>query len=137
MPLASSLQTMLNLFVYGSLRRGQVNHRLLEKMGADFQRETRIPHYDMWSLGGAFPGVKENPKNELGIVGEIYTIKPDDLRGLDFFEGYYEDAVDRSMYIRKEVDVGEGQKALMYVFNQKTDHEGIHRVPTGDWAHEK
>jgi gamma-glutamylcyclotransferase (GGCT)/AIG2-like uncharacterized protein YtfP len=130
-----------HILVYGTLRRkpkisaiaGAENSPLMQ--GAKFVDEVRVPGYDMYSLG-AFPGIKENPANKKGIVGELYEI-PDDavddlIAHLDYYEGYRPDDVAHSMYLRREVNVSD-TPAMIYVYNGTTDEKWIHLIPSGNW----
>jgi gamma-glutamylcyclotransferase (GGCT)/AIG2-like uncharacterized protein YtfP len=123
---------MKHILVYGSLRKGFHNHRLMERIGAEFQSELHVPGFDMYSLG-AFPGVKENPANGQGVEAELYSFPDEGLRQLDGLEGYYEDAPERSMYLRKEVEVDKGVFAIIYVYNGRIDTSWVDPVPTGNW----
>jgi gamma-glutamylcyclotransferase (GGCT)/AIG2-like uncharacterized protein YtfP len=77
----------IRVFVYGSLKNGQGNHRLLAK--AKFLGRSYIEgNYRMVSLGG-FPGVIRHesiPMNR--IVGEVYQVDEDTLQSLDVLEGH-------------------------------------------------
>ena len=77
----------IRVFVYGSLKKGHGNHRLLE--GAKSLGRCFIEgRYRMLSLGG-FPGLVQSDKLEsMKIVGEVYQIGEDQLRSLDFLEGH-------------------------------------------------
>ncbi len=73
------------LFVFGTLKRGQVNHRLMT--GQAFVREaTTLPHYRLYDLG-EYPGLADDPVNGLSIVGELWQISECCLAELDDFEG--------------------------------------------------
>lgn len=124
---------MKRILVYGTLRRNHRANRYLRD--AKFVEEVRVPGFDMFSIGW-FPGVKENPDNKDGIVGEIFTL-PDHLAAdtveiLDHYEGYFPDNLDRSLFLRKEVDVG-GQPTTMYLYNGKTEGNHTMKVPSGNW----
>ena len=79
---------MSNLvFVYGTLKRGFGNHRLLEKAKYLGDYKT-IDKYTMLSLG-AFPAVVLEQETSR-ISGEIFLINKTILQNLDFLEGYPE-----------------------------------------------
>jgi gamma-glutamylcyclotransferase (GGCT)/AIG2-like uncharacterized protein YtfP len=73
------------LFVYGTLKRGCCNHRLLA--GQSFLGVARtVPGYSLRNLGG-YPGIFPDPADRAGVAGEIWSIAPDALARLDAFEG--------------------------------------------------
>ena len=77
---------MIQVFVYGSLKRGHSNHGFLQ--GADFvgAHSTRAV-YTLLDLG-YFPGVIAG--GTTAIQGEIYRIDDDTLHALDRLEGHPE-----------------------------------------------
>lgn len=106
--------------VYGTLREGFYNHRLLES--AIYMGETIVKGFVMFSINGWYPGINEGNGN---IVVEIYEITDDDMaNNLDRLEGY------PSMYNRKQIETEYG-KVWIYIFNRK--HEEYQRVAGGDW----
>lgn len=116
------------ILVYGSLRRGHGANGMLR--GCTFKGETRLPGFDLYSLGW-YPGIKENPDNKEGVVGEVYELPADDatLSALDMYEGYVEFDPPSSLFIRKEVLV-EGEPTFVYVYNGGNKGEP---VKSGDW----
>jgi gamma-glutamylcyclotransferase (GGCT)/AIG2-like uncharacterized protein YtfP len=87
----------------------------------------------MYSTGG-FPAVVEGD----GVVeAELWECEPEHLehalRVLDGIEGYREDDPERSMYLRKRVELLEpaGEVAWVYIWNRRT--EGLVHVPHGAW----
>ena len=113
----------LKIFVYGSLRRGFYNHRLLEK--ADYLRHsiTRA-EYRMHSLGG-FPSVQ--PGGTTAIIGEIYDVDVLTLLRLDRLEGH------PTLYRRTEITMADGERVSIYIFNEKVHHSDT-AIASGDWA---
>lgn len=78
----------IRVFVYGTLKRGHGNHRLLAQ--SKFLGRCVIRgKYQMVSLGG-FPGLVEAPMDapEVPISGEVYQVNDDTLLSLDFLEGH-------------------------------------------------
>ncbi len=115
---------MYNVAVYGSLRQGFGNHRLLE--GQTFLNKTRTTErFSMFSLGG-FPYVDLDLPNPLSqIVVETYQVTPECLKRLDILEGY------PRFYNRTEVTLEDGNTAWIYHirnYNPKIP------IPSGDWA---
>lgn len=70
--------------VYGSLRKGFGNHRLLEKSKylGDFKTE---PKFSLYNLG-SYPGLKENGITE--VVMEVYEVDEYTAHRVDNLEGY-------------------------------------------------
>lgn len=109
--------------VYGSLRSGLGNHRLLET--AKRQTDGIIPSgFCMYSLS-AFPGlVKEEPSTN--IVVEVYEIDTEQrIQRLDMLEGY------PSFYDREEVTLEDGRICWVYFLASKSHHWP--QVLDGDW----
>lgn len=72
--------------VYGTLRKGFGNHRLIEN--ADYLGTFNTPPiYNMYSLGG-FPGLKKN--GETSIIMEVYAVNKEEASNVDSLEGYTE-----------------------------------------------
>lgn len=89
----------MRVYVYGTLKRGYGNHRLLEREGVMMlgHAET-LDHFDMINSG--FPVIVPNDQG-LPVVGEVYDIgdNEDILRSLDALEG------EGVMYDRKDIRV--------------------------------
>jgi len=103
--------------VYGSLKEGYGNHRLLlssDKMGEDW-----VEGWQMYSLGG-FPAiVKGNSK----VKVEIYSVDEETFSRLDRLEGY------PSFYDREQVKTVQGD-AWIYFHHYKPNAPV---VEDGDW----
>ena len=107
--------------VYGSLRHGLGNHRLLQ--GAEFKGlDTTQPEWTMYSLGG-FPGLMQ--EGETPITIEVYEVDVDTFARLDGLEGY------PRFYNRVEIDTIYG-KAWIY-FLQDNSYRDHSIVQSGDW----
>ena len=92
-------------FVYGSLLRGEANHRLLQR--ARFVRAARTsPVFTMVDLG-AFPGILAG--GTTAIAGEVYEVDEDTLRALDRLEGH------PTFYRRHEVELDDRSFASAYL----------------------
>lgn len=108
--------------VYGTLRAGCGNHRLLA--GADFLGEVRLSGWDMYSFGG-FPGVI---RGDGEIVAEVYEVNRATMARLDQLEGY------PGWYSRSKIPaVINGRGAWIYHFESVADVDGRRRVASGDW----
>jgi len=97
------------LFVYGTLKRGGPNHRLLA--GQQFLGEARTePKYRLIDLG-EYPGLQEATDGE-SVSGEIYAVDDEAMARLDEFED-----VPR-LFVRAPVMLDEwNEPAVAYFFN--------------------
>lgn len=112
--------------VYGSLRRGLGNHRLLENSGVNEIGEfVTEPKYTLFSLGG-FPGIHEN--GTTAVKMEVYEVDDDTFKRLDRLEGYDPDNEEYSMYLRRIINTPFGD-AYYYVYNGSARGSIEH----GDW----
>ena len=99
-----------HVFVYGSLKQGYGNHRLLEDSKFLGKYITRDADFYMISLH-SFPGVLKTEGGEgFSISGELYEIDDATLKNLDILEG------NGHFYKRELVEVlSFSEKAWMYV----------------------
>lgn len=74
------------VFVYGTLKRGYVNHRVMEQANGVFlgDAKTSPSVFDLCDLG-AFPAVVPG---EHRIAGELYAVPDDGMTPLDRLEGF-------------------------------------------------
>ncbi len=91
------------VFVYGTLRKGYHNHRLLED--SKYVAEAVITG-EMRHLGG-FPGVHLHGNNQ--VHGEIYAVDEPTMASLDQLEGH------PHFYEREIVETSKGP-AWVYLF---------------------
>ncbi len=100
------------VFVYGTLRRGYVNHHLLRGARGLGPARTLRP-YALYL--GEFPYLVEQ-EPVCAIVGELYAVSPAGLRLLDQLEEHPD------WYQRRQVPVSDGQgqtrQAWVYFFPQ-------------------
>jgi gamma-glutamylcyclotransferase (GGCT)/AIG2-like uncharacterized protein YtfP len=90
------------LFVYGSLKRGLPNHRVLGD--AEFVGECRtVARYELVTLG-AYPALVA--RGARAIIGELYGVDSAVLARLDVFEG--------EEYQRGPVELVDGRVAQAY-----------------------
>lgn len=80
--------TTRKVFVYGTLKSGYGNNRLLE--GASLLGEGQLPDHKCYYYGsvGSFPFVVKS-KGTM-VAGEVYEVDAATLRSLDSLEGYRE-----------------------------------------------
>lgn len=113
------------VFVYGTLRNGWGNHRLL--VGQTFVGPAKtVAGFAMFEAG--IPIVRRDASGG-AIVGEVYEVDAAALRDLDRLEGH------PRMYCREEVDLADGTRAWIYLWPEGKTSPWAHRaVPSGDYA---
>ncbi len=105
------------VFVYGTLMRGQRNHRYLD--GAQFLGSVRTAGaYTLVSLG-SFPALREHGSSS--IAGELYSVGSATLATLDHLEGH------PHFYLRGSVQLDDGRTVISYLLppDQHTEAEQI------------
>ncbi|CAH9016553.1 AIG2-like gamma-glutamyl cyclotransferase [Vibrio phage 275E43-1] len=106
--------------VYGSLRAGMGNHRVIE--GAECKGTTTVSGWDLFSLG-AYPFILEG---ENDLVVEVFEVDSENRQlRLDGLEGY------PTFYDRKKVDTEFGE-AWIYFMHE--GYAGSPLVASGDWV---
>jgi gamma-glutamylcyclotransferase (GGCT)/AIG2-like uncharacterized protein YtfP len=94
--------TQCLLFVYGSLKRGQANHR--ELSAARFIATVRTaPTFALRDIAG-YPALVPGDR---AISGELYELPRQSLPRLDEFEG--------EGYLRETIELAGGIEALAYI----------------------
>jgi len=104
---------MNRVVVYGSLKRGFGNHRLLET--AEFVGPC-VFRGTMYSLGG-FPAVSLHGDTQ--IVGELYDVDDATLSRLDGLEGFRGHG-ERNWYEREKIETNKGPA---WVYTQDADQQ--------------
>ncbi len=108
------------VFVYGTLLRGEVNHRLLD--GADWLGPHRTsPCFTLYRVG-AYPGAARG--GATAIVGEVYAVDGAGLRQLDRLEDY------PLLYDRHWIPTPYG-RAWIYVYRGRLRDRPV--IGGGDW----
>jgi gamma-glutamylcyclotransferase (GGCT)/AIG2-like uncharacterized protein YtfP len=113
----------MKLFVYGTLKQGRSNHRLMH--GAKFLGKAYILGYQLHQCPAITP-------KEGGIVyGELYEVESSHVAMLDKFEGHNSHHPESSLYKRTEMkaypkhnhEIEElGVACSVYVYNQPCDY---------------
>ena len=119
---------MQNVFVYGTLKRGFYNHRILEHANR-LGNAVTCEKFTMFSLG-PYPMVMPKPKHK--IKGEVYEVDDEILERLDRLEGYPD------FYTRVETEVIMQNKvinALIYIgASEKCINKHTEVVDNGEWT---
>lgn len=113
------------VFVYGTLKRGECNHSVMLRAGAEFVREDRAPG----KVYGPFPFARQREKGDTSswIHGEVYLVSDKALARLDAFEGH------PHAYCRTLVRLESGEHAGIYYYIR--DLSAFSRpIPSGVWS---
>lgn len=123
--------------VYGTLRRGERNHGLLdgaEFLGTGYVSGTlhRIGGSDAWPY--PYPGMTSEPAGRVFV--ELYRLTGQQmLERLDALERYDPADEPASPYVRGEVDVLDGPvaRADVYIHQRSSEDPGT-IIPLGNWV---
>lgn len=111
------------VFVYGTLRTGEVNHALLaaaRRIGTD-RTQARYTLVDL----GAYPAAVAS--GATAIVGEVFEVDAATLARLDRLEGH------PHLYQRTTVRLASRRVAVMYVMTAARA-AGTPEIAGGDWV---
>jgi len=110
------------IFVYGTLRQGELNHRLLEgsKCLGTVKTEPRFNLIDLQHFPGLIPG------GNTSVTGELFTIDDFTLHKLDRLEGH------PTFYRRENILLQDGREVLTYIYHQSSERS-IRKIASGDW----
>lgn len=112
--------------VYGTLRQGFGNHRLInnaELMGT-FKTE---PEFSLYNLGG-FPGLKQDGKT--AVTMEVYAVNDQEARSVDRLEGYTPGG-DNYFYDKIDIETPWGN-AGVYIYMGGVREESF--IESGDYT---
>jgi gamma-glutamylcyclotransferase (GGCT)/AIG2-like uncharacterized protein YtfP len=120
---ASSGDSAVLVFVYGSLRRGEANHP--QMAGCRWVGEAELSGLDLYDLG---PFPMAVPADDAGsrLQGELYAVDAEQLARLDRFEG-----VPR-LYERQRHRLSDGRAVWVYVGRLRQVRH-VQRLPSGRW----
>jgi gamma-glutamylcyclotransferase (GGCT)/AIG2-like uncharacterized protein YtfP/Leucine-rich repeat (LRR) protein len=113
----------IEIFVYGTLKKGFYYHEQLLKDAEFIGKATTEEKYPMISENGQYPYLIDKEGYGKKIEGEIYRISPDILKDIDLVEGY------PKHYSRREIKVREHMTcqlcwrcAIVYFANFEIDY---------------
>jgi gamma-glutamylaminecyclotransferase len=110
------------VFVYGTLLRGECNHRLLARARfvGEAVTEARFELVDL----GAYPAMCAG--GTMAVRGECYCVDARTLARLDRLEGHPD------YYERVEIRLATGREVETYVM-PRSEVAGRPRIGSGDW----
>lgn len=110
----------VRLFVYGTLKRGEVAAHLLQD--ACFLGEACAPGFALVDAG-AYPAMVPDATGT--VCGELYSVDASRLSALDDYEGA------PALFERAAVLLGDGSQAIAYVYRR--DASRLPRIAGGTW----
>ncbi len=116
----------MRLFVYGSLMRGEPNHRFLAR-ARFLGRVLTAPLFELADLG-SYPALVAG--GGTAVAGELYEVGPRTVARLDQFEQHPD------LYRRVVIPLADGSEAHAYL-RPATAVAGSPTVPAGDWRRRK
>lgn len=121
-------QSFFTVFVYGTLKQGHGNHRVISQFDTAELIEERatLQNYSMASLG-TYPAIF--PDKGGVVVGEVWSVPTEALGPLDRLEGY------PNFYDRTEVEVGEYDPIVYFIDRSTLEGQwgGLKMVEGGEW----
>ena len=128
----------VKVFVYGSLKKGEINHTCMKRAGGRFLSRAVLKRPDLTFVDfGHYPGVVAHPDDKGGqspeIKGEVWEVNQGGLAILDVLEGH------PSYYCRQKLDVtgiyaGASYRAWVYVLPHGEGYEKAPLVEGGEWT---
>lgn len=121
---------MAFVFVYGTLRFGERNHRLLE--GAKRIAAIATVQGDLIDTGAGYPALILGSQHL--VAGEIYEVDDECLVRLDELEGYHGPGHPHNHYERVVVEMRTDTgmyEGWTYIYNQPVAERAI--IPHGEW----
>lgn len=119
----------MKVFVYGTLRKGEVNAHLLKN--ATCLEESCWTYGLMYDSGEGYPALI--PSRTYRAVGELYEVTEDELKLLDELEDYEEGGTN-NLYDRVEQEIFTDEGSIIaYVYISNDDRLLVKEIPSGDW----
>lgn len=121
----------IKVFVYGTLRRDEYNHRLMLK--AKIRSTKCWTNGRLYDTGFGYPAMVQDPAGR--VYGELYQVTEEQLAALDDLEGY-RGAGGNNEYerVRQAVYTEQGEEtAYVYVYPPQKAMELGQEIISGDW----
>lgn len=113
------------VFVYGTLKRGQKNHDILDSIGAYYITSAVLPGFVLYASNKCiFPMALRSDSPSDRISGEVYRIDDGCIEFLDRFEGYDPVYPESSLFMRESFSM-EGTTVSIYLFNKRLPPDSI------------
>jgi gamma-glutamylcyclotransferase (GGCT)/AIG2-like uncharacterized protein YtfP len=123
------------LFVYGTLRRGCRNHKVLRKSHGRFLAEGQIGGtlFDM----GEFPGATRDGRTAARVWGEVYSLPNPGraLKLLDKLEAFDADSPESSLFLREitTVTLADGRRVQAWIYWLRELRGKRRRLASGEY----
>lgn len=118
------------VFVYGTLRKGESNHHVID--GATLLEECSWTSGELYDTGAGYPAMFES--SDRVVYGEIYEVDDTYLSRIDVLEGFQEgrranlyDRVIQTVHSKEET-----YDAITYIMKTRVSSFG--RIDSGDWV---
>lgn len=124
------------VFVYGTLLRGEANHRRLR--GARLRAAKASVAGQLYDTGRGYPAMTTETTSPeayaAAVLGEVYEVDTATLRSLDELEDFYGPDDLRNEYerVRIEVETEDG-KLMAWTYVYKQAPTSGKRISGGDW----
>lgn len=129
-------ETLVKVFVYGTLRKGSHNHRCLNYPRVQFICKDTI-RARMYTAHWGYPFIIFSQSNKDQVIGEIYEVPYSVLRGsLDRLEGYSPGRKD-CLYFRKKARTAKGYTVFVYEASEPQARRACDWITHGDWMKAK
>ncbi|WP_209121148.1 gamma-glutamylcyclotransferase [Alkalihalobacillus sp. BA299] len=120
---------MIKVFVYGTLRKGEANDKLLKS--ATCIAEQCWTNGLLYDTGYGYPAMKQTQFSRL--YGELYALTEADLKRLDQLEGYTAGGTN-NLYERIEQTVYTDKgSSIAYMYVASKANLLKRKIPNGDW----
>ncbi len=120
---------MNTVFVYGTLRKDEINHDLVK----NFQLidVDSVEGFIMLDFGD-YPVIFESSSRE-NVFVEIYSVDNYTLKMIDLLEEYHGESHCCNLYNRLIVKSGKGYYGFIYAGTSIEKFPGAVLIPSGDW----